>query len=48
MEYYICPQCGKRSMEKKEIAPEKYTFICSKCGFQHQTLHKDEKKRGFL
>ena len=48
MEGFICPECGKRAMIKKEIEPGKYQLVCSKCGFQHCILPKDDKKRGFV
>jgi Zn ribbon nucleic-acid-binding protein len=48
MENYICPRCGKRTMIKKEIEPGKYQLVCSKCGFQHRKLPKDESKKGFV
>jgi len=48
MEGFICPKCGNRTMIKKEVEPEKYQLVCSKCGFKHRMLPKDGKKRGFV
>lgn len=48
MEGFICPKCGERTMIKKEIEPGKYKLVCSKCGYQHYALPKDDKKSGFV
>lgn len=45
---YICPKCGNRTMEKKEKEPGKYTLVCHKCGFEHNTHPVDDKRRGFV
>jgi predicted RNA-binding Zn-ribbon protein involved in translation (DUF1610 family) len=48
MEGFICPECGNRTMIKKEIESGKYQLVCSKCGFQHLMLPNDDKKIGIV
>ena len=48
MKGFICPKCGNRTMVKNEMEKGKYQLVCSKCGFQHKILPKDESKKGFV
>jgi len=48
MQKFLCPNCGKRAMIKKEVERTKYILICSECGYQPQMLPKNDKKKGVV
>jgi DNA-directed RNA polymerase subunit M/transcription elongation factor TFIIS len=47
MDEFICPKCGNRAMTKKGTEDGTYKLICSKCGFQYETLPQEDE-RGFV
>jgi predicted RNA-binding Zn-ribbon protein involved in translation (DUF1610 family) len=48
MDSFICPKCGKKTMVKQEIQPEKYKLVCEKCGFQSPIQIDNEKKKSIV
>ncbi|MDG6220659.1 MAG: hypothetical protein QCI38_04335 [Candidatus Thermoplasmatota archaeon] len=40
----VCPNCGKRTMEKQKLPDGRYTWFCVLCGIRRGVLEEDSKR----